>query len=141
MQDSALLVNPTWDAKEREKWLQKVEDEKEKEALLLNLKKFTITAPTIPEILEKLVLSKYESVCLDLSNLLNDETWSLQGLSKDMSGMGFIEIFDAKKIKVVKNLTEAVRCELIIKAINYKILNSYDQKLITFKHEFLKQHT
>lgn len=34
------------------------------------------------------MLSKYESVCLDLSNLLIDETESLQSLSKDFSGMG-----------------------------------------------------
>ena len=37
------------------------------------------------DVLKNLALSKLESLCLDLSNLLIDEGKNLQGLSKDLS--------------------------------------------------------
>ena len=66
-------------------WLGKVDIEAEKEALDLDLDKLTLSPPSASDVPEKLVFSKLESLCLDLSNLLIDEGKNLQGLSKDLS--------------------------------------------------------
>ena len=63
----------------------KVDIEAEKEALDLDLDKLTLSPPSASDVPEKLVFSKLESLCLDLSNLLIDEGKNLQGLSKDLS--------------------------------------------------------
>ena len=84
-QESAVLVDPTWDAKEKAEWLRKVGENAEQEALCLDLEKLIVSPPSVPDLSEKLVVLKLERMCLDLSNLLIDETKSLQALSKDLA--------------------------------------------------------
>ena len=47
--------------------------------------KLALSPPSASDVPENLALSKLESLCLDLSNLLIDEGKNLQGLSKDLS--------------------------------------------------------
>ena len=60
----------------------------EREALCLDLDKLSLSPPSASDVLENLTLSKLESLCLDLSNLLIDEGKNLQGLSRDLSEIG-----------------------------------------------------
>ena len=83
-QESAILVDPTWNAKEKAEWLQKVSEDAEQKALCLDLEELIVFPLSIPDFQEKLMLSKLESMCLDFSNLLIDETKNLQSLSKDL---------------------------------------------------------
>ena len=83
--ESAVLVDPSWDAEEERAWSEKVDGEAEKEALCLDLDKLTLSPPSAPEIPKSLALSKLESLCLDLSNLIIDEGKNLQGCSKEFS--------------------------------------------------------
>ena len=83
--ESPVLIDPSWDVEEERAWLEKVDMEAEKEALCLDLDKLTLTTSSASDVLENLALSKLESLCLDLSNLLIDEGKNLQGLSKDLS--------------------------------------------------------
>lgn len=81
--ESAVLVDAEWDAKEREEWPKKVDEEQEKEALSLDLEKLSLSIPSLPEPLPNLPLPKLDDLCLDLSNLVIDVGKSLQGLCKD----------------------------------------------------------
>ena len=84
-QESAVLVNSAQDAKEKEEWLKKVDEDVEKEVLCLNLDQLTISPLSVPDVPKNLVVSKLESMCLDMSNLLIDKGKNLQSLSKDLS--------------------------------------------------------
>ena len=66
-------------------WSKKVDEKAEKESLCLHLDKLALSPPSALDFPENLVLSKLESLCLDLSNLLIDEGKNLQGLSKELS--------------------------------------------------------
>ena len=83
--ESAVLIHPAWDMEEERAWSEKVDMEAEKEALCLDLDKLALSPPSALDVPENLALSKLESLCLDLSNLLIDEGKNLQGLSKDLS--------------------------------------------------------
>ncbi|XP_057524313.1 uncharacterized protein LOC130804017 isoform X2 [Amaranthus tricolor] len=83
--ESAVLVDPSWDVEEERAWSEKVDMEAEKEALCLDLDKLALSPPSAPDVPESLALSKLESLCLDLSNLIIDEGKNLQGLSKKLS--------------------------------------------------------
>ena len=65
-----MLVDPNWDVEEERVWLEKVNIEAEKEVLCLDLDKLTLSPPLAPDFPENLALSKLESLCLDLSNLI-----------------------------------------------------------------------
>ena len=67
--------------------VEKVTDEQEKETLLLDFEKLTVTTPVVPKLPKKLTLSMLANTCLDLSNLIIDEAKNLQGLSKDLAGI------------------------------------------------------
>lgn len=82
--ESAVLVDPEWDAKEQGEWSEKVSEEAEKEALCLNLENLTISSPSIPDLLPNLAVSQIENLSLDLTNLLIDEGKSLQALRKEL---------------------------------------------------------
>ncbi|XP_057546694.1 uncharacterized protein LOC130825468 [Amaranthus tricolor] len=58
----AILVDPAWDAAEKGEWSKKISEEREVVSLLLNLDKLTVNSPSIPELPEKLSLSKLEYV-------------------------------------------------------------------------------
>ena len=83
--ESAVLVDPNWDVEEERAWLEKVDMEAEKEALCLDLDQLTLFPSSASDAPENLALSKLESLCLDLSNLIIDEGKNLQGLSKELS--------------------------------------------------------
>ena len=83
--EAVVLVDPSWDAEEEKAWSEKVDEGAEKEALCLDLDKFTLSHPSAPDISESLALSKLESLCLNLSNLIIDEGKNLQSLSKELS--------------------------------------------------------
>ena len=80
-----MLVDPSWDVDEERAWLEKVDMEAEKEALCLDLDQLMLSPPSVSDVPENLALSKVESLCLDLSNLIIDEGKNLQGLSKELS--------------------------------------------------------
>ena len=72
--ESAVLVDPCWYVEEERAWLEKVNTEAEKEALCLDLDQLTLSPPSAAsDVPGNLALSKLESLCLDLSNLLIDE--------------------------------------------------------------------
>ena len=83
--ESAVLVDPNWDMAEKRAWLEKMDEKAEREALCLDLDQLTLPPPSASDVPENLALSKLESLCFDLSNLLIDEGKNLQGLSKDLS--------------------------------------------------------
>ena len=83
--ESAVLVDPSWDAKEEKALSKKADEEAEKEALCLDLDKLTLSPPSAQDIPKSLALSKLESLCLDLSNLLIDKGKNLQSLSRELS--------------------------------------------------------
>ena len=83
--ESAVLVDPTWDAEEKRFWSEKIDDDAEKEALCLDLDHLTLSSPSASDVPENMALSSLESLCLDLSNLIIDEGRNLQGLSKELS--------------------------------------------------------
>ena len=83
--ESAVLVNPGWDVEEERIWSEKIDEGAQKEALCLDLDKLSLSPPPAPDFPENLALSKLESLCLDLSNLIIDEGKSLQGLAKELS--------------------------------------------------------
>ena len=81
----AVLVDPSWDAEEEKAWSEIVDGEAKKEALCLDLNKLNLSPPSAQDIPESLALSKLESLCLDLSNLIIDEGKNLQSLSRELS--------------------------------------------------------
>ena len=83
--ESAVLVDPYWDAEEKRVWSEKIDDDAEKEALCLDLDHLTLSSPPASDVPENMALSSLESLCLDLSNLIIDEGRNLQGLSKELS--------------------------------------------------------
>ena len=83
--ESAVLVDPNWDMAEKRAWLEKMDEKAEREALCLDLDQLTLPPPSASDVPENLALSKLQSLCLDLSNLLIDEGKNLQGLSKELS--------------------------------------------------------
>ena len=83
--ESAVLIDPSWDEEEKKAWSEKIDEEVEKEALCLDLDKLALSPPSAPNLPESLALSKLESLCLDLSNLIINEGKNLQSLSKDLS--------------------------------------------------------
>ena len=106
--ESAVLVDPNWDVVEERVWLEKVDDRAEKEALCLDLEKLALSPPSASDVPEDLALSKLESLCLDLSNLLTNEGKSLQGLSKDLSEIE-VEPFNIEEfISFTPSLGEAM---------------------------------
>ena len=106
--ESPVLIDPSWDVEEERAWLEKVDMEAEKEALCLDLDKLTLTTSSASDVLENLALSKLESLCLDLSNLLIDEGKNLQGLSKDLSEIE-VEPFNIEEfIRLTPSLSEGM---------------------------------
>ena len=71
--ESSVMVDLSWNAEEEKAWLENVDGEAEKEALCLDLDKFTLSPPSAQDIPESLALSTLESLCLDLCNLIIDE--------------------------------------------------------------------
>ena len=71
--ESVVLVDPNCDVEEERAWSKRVDMGAEKEALCLDLDKLTLSPPSASDTPENLALSKLESLCLDLSNLLIDE--------------------------------------------------------------------
>ena len=82
--ESAVLVDPCGDTEEENAWSEKIDGEAEKEASCLDLDKLTLSALSAQDIPESLALSKLESLCLDLSNLIIDEGKNLQSLSWEL---------------------------------------------------------
>ena len=82
--ESTVLIDPNWDVEEERAWSERMNDKAEKEALCLDLDQLTFSPPSASNAPENLALSKLESLCLDLSNLLIDEGKNLQGLSKEL---------------------------------------------------------
>ena len=78
-----MLVDPSWDVDEERAWLEKVDMEAEKEALCLDLDQLMLSPPSVSDVPENLALSKVESLCLDLSNLIIDEGKNLQACPRN----------------------------------------------------------
>ena len=93
--ESAVLIDPNWDVVEERAWSERMNDKAEKEALCLDLDQLTLSPPSASDAPENLALSKLESFCLDLSNLLIDEGRNLQGLSKELSEIE-VELFNVE---------------------------------------------
>jgi hypothetical protein len=75
--ESAVLVDPDWDAKEKKAWLLKVTEEMERETLRLDLEKLSLLPSPVPEPPRNLAVSQIENLSLELSDLLIDEGKSL----------------------------------------------------------------
>ena len=106
--ESAVLVDPHWDLEEARVWSERVDIAAENEALCLDLDKLSLSPPSASIVPEDLTLSKLESLCLDLSNLLIDEGKSLQGLSRELSEIK-VEPFDVEEfISFTPSLGEGV---------------------------------
>lgn len=70
-------------------------EDAKKEALCFEFVKLSVSPPAIPEFYAKLVVSKMEELCLDLSNLIIDEAKDLVALCKEFTEMS-VEDFNVE---------------------------------------------
>ena len=69
-QESATMNDASWDSDEQKQWSEKVDTEKEKRALDLDLDFVSFGAPSVPVTYGRKTFSSLETKCFDLTNVL-----------------------------------------------------------------------